>query len=803
MAQRAGRWGCAVLSASPHSATAAVTGPTTAGESPFWFDRPAEHWLEALPVGNGHIAAMCFGRPGVDRLQINDQTAWSGSPRSEAAGGLVSADVARRELAAAREALDRADHGAAERRLKRLQQRYTQAYLPFVDLELGVLAGGRQVRTGSAGGYRRRLDLGQAVAVHRYTVDGYTLTHTVFASRPAGVLVIDVASDHPDEIQLVPALTTPLRSLGGTERADVAGLLVQLPSDVAPTHEDVEVPVAYSDEPGAALRGAAAMITRGRPGGATLYLATATTFTAIGSPPEGDEHDCFEQAAARVRAAAARDLGELRAEHVAAHRALYDRVVLELGPAGAKTPTRRPIERRLQDPDAWRSEPDLVGLLFQYGRYLLISSSRPGGLPANLQGIWNAAMQPPWSSNYTLNINTEMNYWPAGVTALAECHEPLIDLVEALAEAGRETARRLYGAGGWVAHHNSDAWAYTSPVGMGRGDPAWAHWPMAGPWLCRSLWDAYQFSGEPALLRRIWPLLCGAAEFLVDWLVETPDGARATSPSVSPENHFVAEDGEPRAVATSSAMDMALCRDLFEIVSAAADTLGEDTDLVHTVRRLADRLPGPAVGARGEILEWETERVEYEPAHRHVSHLYAAYPGTASLSDEQLAAVGRSLDLRGADSTGWSLAWKLALRARLGQGSHVSELISLAFRPVPAVPGAARGQFAGGLYPNLFSAHPPFQIDGNLGFTGALAECLVQSHTGRIVLLPALPPELAEGRVSGLRTRQAVRVDLEWSGGRLRRAGLRAPAETEVELVYGDACTRLTLPAGTVVEYVP
>ncbi len=375
--------------------------------------------------------------------------------------------------------------------------------------------------------------------------------------------------------------------------------------------------------------------------------------------------------------------------------------------------------------------------------------------------------------------------------------------MEEIAEAGRGTAARLYGAHGWAAHHNSDAWAYTSPVGMGKGDPAWANWPMAGPWLCRALWDAYQFSGDRALLGRIWPLLRGAAEFLVDWLVERPDGSLGTSPSVSPENHFVAPDGEPRAAASSSAMDLALARDLFTIVISAADLLGEDGPLVRTVRRLQERLPSPVIGSRGEILEWEVERVEHEPSHRHISHLYPAYPGTETLTDAEMAAVGRSLDLRGPDSTGWSLAWKLALRARLRQPERVSELISLAFRPVPADRDESHTSFSGGLYPNLFSAHPPFQIDGNFGFTAALAECLLQSHSGPVVLLPALPSELPSGRVRGLLTRHAVRVDMEWSDGRLNRAVLCAPADLVVEVVYDDDRIRLALPADVAVEYKP
>ncbi|WP_205857604.1 glycosyl hydrolase family 95 catalytic domain-containing protein, partial [Phytoactinopolyspora endophytica] len=396
--------------------------------SAFWFDRPAGHWLEALPVGNGHTGAMCFGIPGSDRIQINDETAWSGSPRSEAAGGLVSSETAREALADARSALAHEDHGAAERDLRRLQQRYTQAYLPFVDLGLSVQVGGREIRPEAVTGYRRWLDMGRGLAVHEYVVDGHRVTQTIFVSRPADVLVVDVVSDHPDGVHLAHTLTTPLRGLGTAAGGTVSGILLRLPSDVAPTHEGVDVPVAYSEDTGASLRGAAAVTVRERPGGVALFLSTATTFKAIGAQPEGTERNCFERAASRVEAASDRDIAEIRAEHVAGHADLYDRVELTL--AGKVSDAEGgsgecvPVDQLLRAPDSWRAAPELVSLLFQYGRYLLISSSRPGGLPANLQGIWNDQLQPPWSSNYTLNINTEMNYWPAGVTALPECVEP-------------------------------------------------------------------------------------------------------------------------------------------------------------------------------------------------------------------------------------------------------------------------------------------------------------------------------------------------------------------------------------------
>lgn len=461
---------------------------------------------------------------------------------------------------------------------------------------------------------------------------------------------------------------------------------------------------------------------------------------------------------------------QLLARHRAAHRRLYDRTELTFAGGDERT--------------------DLIAYLFHFGRYLLISSSRPGGLPATLQGLWNDALRPPWSANYTININTQMNYWAAETAALAECAEPLFDLVAALRAGGAETARTLYGARGWCAHHNTDAWAFSAPVGRGRADPAWAFWPLAGAWLCRHLVEHVRFGADRAFAADVaWPIVTPAAEFLLDWLVEQPDGTLGLTPSTSPENHFTAAGGV-YAVDLTSTIDLSITRELLASVGELATLLGRAADPIATRSAVArHRLPELPVGADGRVQEWIVDRPLPEPHHRHVSHLYAVYPGDDT-SPRTAEAAARSLDARGDDSTGWSLAWKLALRARLRQPDRLPALLDLALRPVDP---SATGEH-GGLYPNRFSAHPPFQVDGNLGFTAAVVEFALQSHAGAVDLLPAIPADWPAGRLTGAVARPGIVVDVEWDAGHaLVAARLSADRPTTIAVRWGTASVYIEL----------
>lgn len=730
-----------------------------------WYDRPAETWLEALPLGNGTTGAMAFGGIGRARYQINDATAWSGSPDSELAPPRLSQDEALANLEAARERIAAGDFGGATPYLQALQHRHSQSFLPFVDLELGLRFPGAQEVLGRCGesvtDYTRGLTLGTAVHTVEYRVDRHAVMVESFASFPDGVLVIRVETDHPDGLAPEVRLTSQLRILELRESVGRASIDLQMPTDVAPIHDGHLNPVIYSGGPGRSLQGAAVVGWKVAGRAATICLATATTFSGLGMMPQGTAADARARAAKRVEGALTLGAESLRERHLADYRALFGRVSISTGDPRPELPSdERLLHASAAPGGALAADPGLAGLLFQYGRYLLISSSRDGGVPANLQGIWNDELQPPWSSNYTLNINLEMNYWPAEVTNLSECVGPLADLIEALAATGTRTARELYGAPGWVAHHNTDIWAYSRPVGHGRHDPQWAFWPMAGPWLLRHLWEHLLFgSGDAKFAReRLWPLVRSSVQFYLFWLREDGAGALGTSPSTSPENQFIDASGAVVSAAESSTMDLTLIADLFRIASALEAELGEDDELIAAARAALSRIPGPPIGPDGMIAEWRTWFRHPNPQHRHVSHLYFAFPGAMSMDSERAGAVMRSLDGRGDESTGWSLAWKIALRARLAQPEKVGDLMRLVFRDMCT----DRGPTSGGLYPNYLAAHPPFQIDGNFGFTAGLAECLLQSHAGAIEILKAVPAELPQGTVRGLVARPGLVVDIAW-----------------------------------------
>ncbi|WP_353829193.1 glycosyl hydrolase family 95 catalytic domain-containing protein [Agromyces sp. SYSU T0242] len=733
------------------------------------FSRPAANWLESLPLGNGELGVMVDGGFPLGRFWLNHETGWSGSPSSE--GSARPAELrAHQALEHARRALAEGDPVGAESSLRAMQSRYSQAFMPMAEL---TIAHGPCAADGE---YARTLDL--ATGVHEVQLDDRLERAVV--SAPHRVLAIDASAD------IRVALGSPLRVIQRKQEGDEIVLHVRFPSDVAPPHEPDYPAAAWDAGPGAALEGAVVARTVPADGRRLVLLAAATTFSGLGQPPAGTAADAEARARTWLDAAEKAGVGDVFHAAASAHQNLFRRasVVLE-SPAGEPSDDLDlRLRRAVSSVDhPLKADPGLASVLFDFGRYLAIASTGVGILPPTLQGIWNPELRPPWSSNYTLNINTQMNHWAAHITNIPETAVPYRDFVLALAAAGRATAKRLYGVAGWVAHHNSDAWLFSSPVGEGHGDPRWSAWPMAGPWLSRGLWDAVEFGAGTDEAARIWPAIRGAAEFALAWHHRDPRGEWVTAPATSPENAYITEDGSVVAVDSTTAMDQQLLHDLFGITAALAEMIGRsDDEVVREARSRLDLLRAePESNADGTVQEWAGTRLEEDPTHRHLSPLYGLYPGPGTWGAASRAAAEATLERRGDDSTGWSLVWKMALWARLGRADKVSDLMRLFFREAP--PDSALE--AGGLYPNLLAAHPPFQIDANLAFPAVLGECLLQSH-GEIHLLPAVPPELSSGSATGLIARPGVEIDLRWRDGALVEAGLRARRSTTVRLRYRD-----------------